>query len=195
MKTLITSALILSISALGLTAEQNESGNVETYKIDTVHSSVKFSIRHFVAKTTGSFGEFEGTIIVNKDDMTKSSVEAAIKIPTVDTNNEKRDAHLQEDDYFSAAKHPLMTFKSTKWMKTEMDGTFNVLGNLTMNGMTKPVTLEVELLGFGDGMRGAYLSGWEATTTLNRTDWGINGGQPAVGEDVDVTINIEAIRQ
>lgn len=195
MKTLLNTTLILAISTLGLSAEHHKSKSVEVYKIDTVHSSVKFSIRHFVAKTTGSFGQFEGMIHVDTDDMTQSSVEATIKIPSVDTNNEKRDSHLQEDDYFGATKNPLMTFKSTKWMTTNQENNFKVTGDLTMNGMTKPVTLDVELLGFGDGMQGAYLSGWEATTTIDRTEWGINAGTPAVGTDVDITINIEAIRQ
>lgn len=169
--------------------------NVELYKIDPVHSSVKFSIRHFVAKTTGSFGTFEGSIKVNRDDLTKSSVEATIKVPSIDTNNEKRDKHLQEDDYFNSSKHPLITFKSTSWEATDDDQSFKVSGDLSMHGVTKTIVLDLDLLGFGEGMRGAFLSGWEATTQLDRTEWGIDGGQPAVGAEVDVTINIEAIRQ
>jgi polyisoprenoid-binding protein YceI len=168
---------------------------VETYEIDTAHSSVKFSIRHFVAKTTGNFADFGGILKINRDDMTKSSVEATIQIASVDTNNEKRDAHLQEDDYFDAARQPLMTFKSTAWEATNDENQFKVTGDLSFNDVTKPVTLDVELLGFGEGMRGSYLSGWEATTTIDRTEWGVDGGQPAVGSEVDVTINIEAIRQ
>ncbi|MFU8848209.1 MAG: YceI family protein [Opitutales bacterium] len=194
---LATSAILLSSFAFAATVQagHHKDSNVETYKIDTVHSSVKFSIRHFVAKTTGSFSDFEGTLKINRHDLSKSSVEATIKIPTVNTDSEKRDAHLQEDDYFDAGKYPLMSFKSTKWEATDNKDEFKVTGDLTMRGITKEVVLEVELLGFGEGMRGAYLSGWEAKTTLDRTEWGINGGQPAVGKAVDVTINIEAIRQ
>ncbi|HKK18164.1 MAG TPA: YceI family protein [Opitutales bacterium] len=184
-------AILLASFALGSTAQ----AEVETYKIDTAHSSVKFSIRHFVAKTTGNFSDFEGTLKIDRDDLTNSKVEATVKIPSVDTDSDKRDAHLQEDDYFDAGEHPLMTFKSTKWTKAEGENKFKVTGDLTMRGITKEVVLDVELLGFGEGMRGAYLSGWEASTTLDRTEWGIDGGQPAVGTEVDVTINIEAIRQ
>ena len=192
----ITTSLIICLAfASTALADQHEDGKVETYKIDGAHSSVKFSIRHFVAKTTGNFSDFEGTLKINRDDLTKSSVEAAIKIPSVDTDSEKRDAHLQEDDYFGAGKYPLMTFKSTEWSEAEGENKFKVTGNLTIRGTTKEVVLDVELLGFGEGMRGAYLSGWEATTTLDRTEWGVDGGQPAVGTEVDVTINIEAIRQ
>lgn len=187
-------SLLLAVGSTHADDHMNNAA-VETYEIDTAHSSVKFSIRHFVAKTTGNFGDFTGTLKINRDDITKSSVEATIQIPSVDTNNEKRDAHLQEDDYFNAAEQPLMTFESTEWSATDDEDQFKVTGDLSFNGVTKPVTLDVELLGFGEGMRGSYLSGWEATTSIDRTEWGVDGGQPAVGSEVDVTINIEAIRQ
>jgi polyisoprenoid-binding protein YceI len=194
-KALYLLPLLVLGAATASAAHHKETSKVETYQIDTAHSSVKFSIRHFVAKTTGNFAEFAGTMKVDRHDLTKSSVEATIKIPSVDTDSDKRDAHLQEDDYFDAGKYPAMTFKSTKWAQAEGENKFKVTGDLTLRGITKEVVLDVELLGFGEGMRGAYLSGWEATTTLDRTEWGIDGGQPAVGTDVDVTINIEAIRQ
>jgi polyisoprenoid-binding protein YceI len=195
MKKNLSITVAFALATLTSFADQTASANVETYKIDQGHSSVKFSIRHFVAKTTGNFGEFEGTLSINRDDLTQSRIEATIKIPSVDTDSVKRDAHLQKDDYFDAEKHPVMLFKSTKWAATKKENHFTVIGDLTIRDITKSVTLDVELLGFGEGMRGAYLSGWEATTTLDRTEWGITGGQPAVGNEVDVTINIEAIRQ
>lgn len=192
-KALVSIASSLFLFA-AIHAEEPAGASVETYQIDTGHSSVKFSIRHFVAKTTGNFSDFSGTLTIDRSDLTKSSVEATIEIPSVDTDSEKRDEHLQEDDYFHAEKFPLMTFKSTKWAATDDADEFTVTGDLTFNGITKAVTLDVELLGFGEGMRGAYLSGWEATTTIDRTEWGLTAGQPAVGNDVDITINIEAIR-
>jgi polyisoprenoid-binding protein YceI len=186
---------LLLVGAATASAHEHKHGGVETYKIDTAHSSVKFSIRHFVAKTTGNFAEFTGTLKIDRDDLTNSSAEATITIPSVDTDSEKRDAHLQEDDYFDSTSYPAMTFTSTSWEATEQENQFKVAGDLTIRGITNKVVLDVELLGFGEGMRGAYLSGWEATTTLDRTEWGVDGGQPAVGTEVDVTINIEAIRQ
>lgn len=186
---------LLSIPALIITSLVSQGAELETYTIDTSHSSVKFSIRHFVAKTTGNFSQFEGSLSINREDLTQSSVEASIQIPSVNTDSEKRDAHLQEDDYFNAAKYPLMTFKSTQWQATDDADEFKVTGDLSFNGVTKPVTLDVELLGFGDGPHGSHLSGWQATTTLDRTEWGVNGGQPAVGNEVDITINIEAQRK
>jgi polyisoprenoid-binding protein YceI len=189
MKKLLSLSLILFSTALFA------SENVETYTIDPVHSSVKFSIRHFVAKTTGKFNQFEGTITIDKNDWSKSSVNTTIQVVSVDTANEDRDAHLQEEDYFNSAEYSAITFESTKWETTDKENIFKVTGNLTMLGKTKEVVLEANLLGFGPGMEGAYLSGWEVTTQLDRTEWGISGGQPAVGTTVDVVINIEAIRQ
>ena len=186
---------IISFALMLLTGTLFASAKVETYAIDPVHSSVKFSIRHFVAKTTGKFNQFEGTIKLDRKNWSNSSVSATISVNSVDTANEKRDSHLQEDDYFDSSKHPLITFESTKWETTDKEDTFKITGNLTMLGKSKEVVLETKLLGFGTGMEGAHLSGWEATTTLDRTQWGVSGGQPAVGAEVDVVINIEAIRQ
>jgi polyisoprenoid-binding protein YceI len=186
---------LLSIPALVITSFVSQASELETYTIDASHSSVKFSIRHFVAKTTGNFTQFEGNLSIDRKDLTQSSVEASIQIPSVDTDSEKRDAHLQKDDYFNTAKYPLMTFKSTQWQATDTPDEFKVTGDLSFNGITNPVTLDVELLGFGAGPHGTYLSGWEASTTLDRTKWGVNGGQPAVGNEVDITINIEAQRE
>ena len=165
------------------------------YNIDTSHSSVEFSIRHFVAKTTGDFSQFNGFIDVDIDHPEENYAEATIHIASIDTNSEKRDAHLQEEDYFNSENHPLISFKSTKWVPTEDTNTFLVTGELSMNNLSKDITMTVELLGMGPGMHGRYLSGWEAKTTINRTDWNINGGLGAVGEEVDITINIEAIRE
>ena len=88
-----------------------------------------------------------------------------------------------------------MTFKSTKWETTDKDDEFLVTGDLTMLGVSKPVTLEVELLGMGPGRGGAQLAGWEATTEIDRTEWGLTSGAPAVGNEVEIEINIEAVKQ
>ena len=186
---------LITLSLIALSGTLFASEKVETYKIDPAHSSVKFSIRHFVAKTTGKFNQFEGIITIDQNDFSNNKISAEIMVNSVDTANQKRDSHLQEDEYFNATKYPLITFESTKWETTDEENVFKVTGDLTMLGKTKAVVLNVDLLGFGDGMNGAYLSGWEATTQLDRTEWGISGGQPAVGAEVDVTINIEAIQQ
>jgi polyisoprenoid-binding protein YceI len=167
---------------------------VETYKIDPVHSSVGFTIRHFVSKVPGSFTKFDGTIIVDRDHLEKSSVEATIEVGSVSTANPQRDNHLKSPDFFDAAKFASMTFKSKSWTKTG-ENSFDVTGDLTIKDVTKEVVLKVKLLGFGPGMQGAMLSGWEAATTLHKADFGVKGPamlSAALGDDVGVTIGIEA---
>jgi polyisoprenoid-binding protein YceI len=164
---------------------------VETYQIDPVHSSVAFSIRHFFSNVPGTFTKIDGSIVVDRDDLTKSTVEATIDISSVTTNNDKRDAHLRTDAFFDAAKFPTATFKSTAWAKTG-DDTYDVTGDLAIKGVTKSVVLHVTSLGFGPGMKGAQLSGWSATTTLNRNDFGITTFPKVLGDDVAITINVEA---
>lgn len=176
----------LAFLALGSLA----SAAVEKYEIDPVHSSLGFTVRHFVAKMPGSFSDVKGVITIDRDNLEKSSVEAEVSIKSVNTANEKRDAHLKNADFFDEPKYPVATFKSTKW---EKDGDeWKITGDLTLHGVTKSVVLETEFLGFGDGPGGAKLVGFEAETELKRSDFGMNGGGPAIGDDVDVKINIEA---
>jgi polyisoprenoid-binding protein YceI len=185
---------ILALAALGTGLASLASAAVETYTIDPVHSSVAFRIRHFVSKVPGSFTKFSGTILVDRDNLENSSVEATIDVGSINTFNDHRDADLKTANYFDADKFATMTFKSKSWKKTG-DGTFDVTGDLTIKGVTKEVVLKTTLLGFGPGMRGAQLSGWEATTTLKKSDFGVTGPAmlgTALGEEVAVTIGIEA---
>jgi polyisoprenoid-binding protein YceI len=189
-----SSLRLLLVAALAAAVSSTASAAVETYKIDPAHSSVGFNIRHFFTKVPGVFAKSSGTIVVDRDNLEKSSVEATIDVGSVNTREEKRDAHLKNQDFFLVEKFPAMTFKSKSWKKTGAD-TYDVTGDLTIKDKTKAVVLKVKSLGFGPGMNGAQLSGWEATTTLDRRDFGITYGQGVVGNDVDVTINVEAILQ
>jgi len=183
-------ALVALLSGLASAA----SATVETYTIDPVHSSVAFSIRHFLSKVPGRFTQFNGTITVDRDNLENSSVEATISVGSVSTDTEKRDNDLKSPNFFDVATYANITFKSTAWKKTG-DSTFDVAGDLTIHGVTKPVVLKVDLLGFGPGMMGAQLSGWDATTTINRQDFGVKGPAmlgKAVGNEVAITISVEA---
>ncbi len=184
----------LALLALATTFVAAASAAVETYKIDTAHSAVGFDIRHFFTKVPGTFNKVSGTIVVDRDNLEQSKVEATIDVATINTREEKRDSHLKSGDFFLAEKFPAITFKSKSWKKTG-DDTFDVTGDLTIKDTTKEVVLQTKLLGFGPGARGAMLSGWEAKTTLDRRDYGISYGQGAVGNEVDVRIDIEAVLQ
>jgi polyisoprenoid-binding protein YceI len=183
-------ALIGFVSALSTAA----SAAVETYNIDPVHSSVGFTVRHIVSHVPGQFTKFSGAVVVDRDNLENSSVQAVIEVGSVSTNNEKRNAHLLSADFFDAGKFTTITFKSKSWKKTG-DSTFDVTGDLTIKDVTKEVVLKVALLGFAPGMGGTQVSGWEATTTVNRTDFGVNGPAmlgKALGDDVAVSITVEA---
>jgi len=187
MKRLITLLAVLALT-VGSRAE------VETYKIDSTHSSAGFSLRHILSKFSSSFTKVTGTITVDRENLEKSSVVASIDVAALNTDSEKRDTHVKSADFFDVAKFPTMTFKSTSWKKTGTD-TFDVTGDLTIKDVTKPVVLKTTLLGFGPGMGGSSLSGWEATTTIKKSEFNMAGPAmlaKALGDDVAITLNVEA---
>lgn len=184
----------LALAALAAGISNMASAAVETYTIDPVHSSVGFSVRHFLTKVPGLFTKFSGTITVDRDNLENSSVTATIDVGSVSTNNERRDNDLKSPNFFDASNFATITFTSKSWKKTG-DNTFDVTGDLTIHGVTKEVVLKVDLLGFGPGMMGAQLSGWDASTTLNREDFGVKGPAmlgKALGSEVGVSITVEA---
>ncbi len=192
------SLLLIAASALLTTAALAEPA---TYKIDSTHSEADFTIRHMaISNVHGRFGNMKGNITFDPDDVTKSIVEATIDTTTVDTGVAQRDTHLKSTDFFDVAKYPVMTFKSTSIKK---DGSgFDVTGDLTLHGVTKPVVLKVEEPSKEQtGMDGkSHARGFEASTTLNRKDFGLtwNGtlksGDTALGDEIKIDISIEAGR-
>jgi polyisoprenoid-binding protein YceI len=185
--------LLAAALSLGLFASARAA--VESFTIDPVHSGASFTLRHMVSKFTGSFTKVTGTITVDRENLEKSSVTATIDVGSINTANEKRDNHVKSPDFFDFAKFTTMSFTSTSWKKTG-DDTYDVTGNLTIKDVTKPVTLQVTVLGFSPGMKpGSTVSGWEAKTTLKKSEFGLAG--PAMlakvlGDDVAVTISVEA---
>jgi polyisoprenoid-binding protein YceI len=185
---------LLAMAAVG--AE----GQSATYKIDKAHSEADFTIRHMaISNVHGRFGNISGTVMFDDKDVAKSMVDATIDVTTVDTGVPPRDAHLKSPDFFDVAKYPTMTFKSTSVSKTS-DG-MDVMGDLTLHGVTKPVTLHVTPSKEQLGMDGKTLArGFEATTTIHRQDFGLvwNGtvksGDSVLGDDVKVEISIEGDR-
>ena len=189
-KSLSLLAALLCGSVLSVHAE-------DTYKIDSVHSSISFKVRHFFSYITGNFTKFEGTIHVDPDHPEKSSVTATIDAASVDTKNEKRDGDLRSDDFFDVAKYPTITFKSKNVKQTGADSG-DIVGDLTMHGVTKEITLHVKFLGKGKGMGGSSISGWQVTPDpIKRSEYGLTWskaveGTAVVGEEVTISIDIEA---
>jgi polyisoprenoid-binding protein YceI len=176
-------------------SSSNSTSAPETYLIDPVHSSVSFTLRHFVSKFTGQFTKLEGTITVDRADLEKSAITATIDTSSISTANEKRDEHLKSPDFFDANEFGVIGFKSRSW-KRGAGESFVVSGDLTLRGISKPASLKVQCLGFGPGMQDTVLSGWEATATIRRSDFGLNGPSflgTMLGDDVLITLAIEAV--
>ena len=185
------SLITLIIATLVLGSLVPAKAAVETYNIDPVHTWVGFSIAHFFTKVPGYFSKVKGTIVVDRDHLENSTVEAVIEVSSITTNTKMRDDDLRSTNFFAAAQFPSMTFKSETWKSTG-DNTYAVTGLLTMKNVTKEVVLKVTSLGFGPGMKGAAISGWEASLTLDRRDFDIAADQGLIGNNVDVLINVEA---
>ena len=185
------SLLALVITALALGSLTSARATVETYDIDPVHTWVGFSVAHFFTKVPGYFGKVKGTVVVDREHLENSTVEAVIEVASITTNTKMRDDDLRSTNFFAAAQFPSMTFKSESWKSTG-DNTYDVTGTLTMKNVPKEVVLKVKSLGFGPGMKGAAISGWEASLTLDRRDFDITADQGAVANSVDVLINVEA---
>jgi polyisoprenoid-binding protein YceI len=168
---------------------------IQTYKIDNNHSFANWEIRHVVSHTSGTFHDVQGKLVLNTEDVAKSSVEATISVYSLNSSNIKRDVHLLTDEFLGARDYPEMKFVSTKVAPvTPEKGT--VTGNLTLHGVTKPVTLDYEILGLGKDPWGGMRIGFKATTQIKRSDYGINKYIPygPVGNEVDITLLIEGIR-
>lgn len=170
-----------------------------TWEIDRAHSSITFKIRHLLARTSGSFGKFEGKIVVDADKRESVEATATIETASVDTDNTKRDDHLRGPDFFDATKFPTITFRGGKLSAVNADRTKAKLeGELTMHGVTKPVVLDVEWYGTAKDPWGNLKAAFAATTTVNRKDFGIiwnktlDAGSYLLGDEVQVEISIEA---
>ncbi len=168
------------------------------WAIDSVHSSIGFSVRHLmVSKVRGSFQNFSGTIVVAEDGT--PSVTAEIAVDSINTNNEQRNAHIKSGDFFAADKYPTATFRSTGVRPNGKN--YALDGDFTLKGVTKPVSLDLEFNGVNPGMGQGEVAGFEASVILNRKDFGIDIDMPletggtVVGDKVTITVEIEALKQ
>lgn len=170
------------------------------YNIDPAHSIIGFSIRHLeIAWVEGRFKDFKGTINFDNTDVTKSSVEFTAKVESIDTGVEARDKHLRTADFFEVAKHPEMSFKSTRVERKGKDK-YVLHGDFTLKGVTKPVQLPFDITGAIKDPWGNTRFGVEAETKINRRDYGINWGTALenggidVGNEVTIELKLEAVK-
>lgn len=167
-----------------------------TWTIDPAHSSAQFTIRHLgVSNVHGNINGVKGTVTFDEKDITKSSVNATLDTATLSTSNDARDKHLKSPDFFDAEKNPTITFKSTAI--TKAGGKLQLVGDLTLNGVTKPVTLDLDGPAPPLTQRGKTISGFSASGTLKRADFGFGPkfSPPMLGDDVKISIDVEIDKQ
>jgi len=168
-----------------------------TWAIDPAHSQIDFVVRHLtLSNIHGRFGNLQGNITMNDTDVTKSTVQVTIDVTSLDTGVPQRDSDVKGANFFDTAKFPTATFTSTSVAKKGMGLT--VTGNLTLHGVTKPVELDVDgPSGPVPGMDKKPHSGYSATTTINRKDFGVGPNAPAtmVGDDIKLTIDLDVAKQ
>lgn len=171
----------------------------ETFALDKPHSSVTFRIRHVVSMVDGRFTDFDGKIWIDREKPAASKVEFTIQAASINTGNEKRDAHLKSADFFDAATYPTITFKSTK-IEPKGDGAYDVTGDFTMRGVTKTMRFPIRHGGFAK-VGNTEKTGFDVTLRLNRKDFNINWNRAIdqggwiLGDDVDILIGIEANKE
>jgi polyisoprenoid-binding protein YceI len=168
------------------------------WQIDPTHSSVAFSVRHLmISKVKGTFKDFSGTIIIEEDPL-QSTVDARVGLASVDTGDEQRDAHLKGSDFFDTEQYPDMVFTTTALR--EDGGDYLLDGELSILGITKPVTFELEFEGVSTDPWGNTKAGFSAKTEINRKDWGMNynaaleTGGVLIGEKAKIELDIEAAK-
>ena len=172
-----------------------------TYVIDPAHSEITFKIRHLmISNVTGHFAKFSGKMESSKDDFSDAEIEFEADIDSIDTNNEQRDGHLRTGDFFDAAKYPKLTFKSTSFEK-QSSGEYKLNGDLTVHGVTKPVTLNVELGGATNDLYGQSKVGFEISGKIHRKDFGLEWNAPletggvVLSDEVKLLLNVQLTKQ
>jgi polyisoprenoid-binding protein YceI len=171
------------------------------WQIDASHSHIQFSVRHMmISKVRGSFEEYNGTVVFNETNPEASSVNVTIDASSINTRDGQRDGHLKSGDFLNVESYPSITFQSTKIEKTGTK-TGKIYGNLTIRGVSKEVVLETEFVGKAKSPWGTTSAGFNASTSFNRKDWGLEWNQALetggvlVGEEVKVDIEVELVYQ
>lgn len=191
--------LKMTFAAL-LLAAMPAAAHAAAYKVDADHSSVTFKVRHLLSNTQGQFKKFEGTIDFEPGKPETWKAEGTIDVASIDTGVEKRDEHLRKKDFFEVETYPTITFRTTKVLESSAESA-KVEGLMTMHGVEKPVVLDVQILGSAKDPWGNVRAAFTATTKINRKDFGIiynqtlETGGLMLGEDVAITLEIEAIQQ
>ena len=186
--------ILLSLALLG--ASVTVQADQEAYRIDDNHSFANWTIRHVASKTSGTFSDVKGKILIDRSNLANSSVEAKINVLSVNSSHAKRDEHIKKEDYLDAGKYSEISFVSNKIVaNNENEGV--ITGTFTMHGVAKQISFPFKVLGFGTDPWGGYRMGLEAHTSLKASDFGFAWPlkpNAAVGDDIEVTLLIEGVK-
>ncbi len=186
------SVIVAVAAAAMLLAGQPGTRAATTYQLDAAHTGVVFKIMHLgLSHTFGRFNEVKGRVTLDGSDAAKSSFEFAVNPASIDTGNEKRDEHLRSPDFFNVNQHRTIGFKSTKVAAVE--GGYEVTGDLTLHGVTKPITVTLRKLGEATNRQGKAMVGMETEFTIKRSDYGMTNMVGPVGDEVHLVVSFEAI--
>ncbi|MDP1676938.1 MAG: YceI family protein [Bacteroidota bacterium] len=169
----------------------------KSWVIDVAHTNINFTVSHMViSEVTGTFKEFEGTVVASNDDFSDAVIDVQIKAKSINTENSDRDNHLRSVDFFDAEKYPILTFKSTD-IQSNGNSKLTITGDLTLRGITKQVVLDTKFKGQAVNPWGQIVAAFKATTTINRKEWGLvwnaalEAGGFLVGENIELNLNVE----
>jgi polyisoprenoid-binding protein YceI len=191
----IKPVLLVVAAAASVLALSSPAQAAETWKIDPVHTEVMFAVSHLGISTQyGRFNDISGTITLDGEDPANSSIEIEIEAASIDTGTEKRDEHLRGPDFFNAKQFPVIRFAS-KSIEQTGDDTFEISGELSMHGKTKPVTVTFERMGTTQNPRGETVTGGTTSFEIKRSDFGVDYLVGPVGDEVELMISVEAIKQ
>ena len=170
----------------------------ESYQLDGSHTSVIFGVSHMgLSYTYGRFNEVKGSYELDRENLAASKFNMLINADSIDTNSQGRDQHLKGPDFFNASQFPAIRFESTKVVPKKVEGktVLTITGNLTMHGVTKPITFDLLMVGEGQGPRGDFRTGFHTDTKIMRSQFGMTNMIPNIGDEIAVTISFEGLRQ
>lgn len=193
---MIRRMLFAALSLIVVSISTDALAQTERYVIETPHTQILFNVNHLgFSHSYGKFYDYEGTIDFNEENPSESSVSVTIHTASIDMGTEKWNDHMKNEDFFDVENYPAMTFESTD-IEVTGENTANITGELTLLGISKAVTLETVLNKAGDHpMSGKKGIGFSAKATINRSDFGMEYGLPAVGDEVDIIIEVEAYKE
>jgi polyisoprenoid-binding protein YceI len=205
-RTLVCTAALIAAATFAVPAAAQSASSgaaapaaAADWRIDVTHSELSFRVRHLVSRVRGTFRDWEGSITADPANLAGGSVNVEIRTASIDTNHERRDNHLRSDDFFDVENHPTMTFRSTR-VQTQGER-IRVHGDLTIRGVTRPVVLEGSYLGSVPEANGGQRMAFEASTTVNRHDFGVSwnraaeGGGVVLGDQVTIDLVVAAVRR